>query len=273
MELKRFGRIYGIYIGLILIFISYFRNIMNMQESSLIDFLLSFVLIGGIIYTITQYRDNKLNGEIRYKDAFTLGLSVSVFLSITVALSVFVHYKFIPSGKTLLQDQVTVLENEILKRKSENQKIKHNESIMVDSILSFNYYTNRDNLNSESRDFIYDRISNYFTLHKEKEVNFTIYMLDSNAYIKNYLENQINQDAMVDSLAMYIPNQQDLDIMAETLISRNKSVIKDCRVSSKVIKPHYFAFMSMFILIFLCTILTLIVAIFTSNNRFNIFKR
>ena len=80
MELKRFGRIYGIYIGLILIFISYFRNLANMQESSLIDFLLSFVLIGGIIYTITQYRDNKLNGEIRYKDAFTLGLSVSVFL-------------------------------------------------------------------------------------------------------------------------------------------------------------------------------------------------
>ena len=267
MELKRFGRIYGIYIGLILIFISYFRNLANMQESSLIDFLLSFVLIGGIIYTITQYRDNKLNGDIRYKDAFTLGLSVSVFLSITVALSVFVHYKFIPSGKTLLQDQVTVLEEEILKRKSENQKIKHKDLIMADSILSFDYYTKPDNLNSESRDIIYDRINNYLNLHKEKEINFSIDMLDSNSYILK------TEYALSDSSYTYIPNQEDLDVMAQTIINFNKNVIKECRVSSKVLKPHYFAFMSMFILIFLCTILTLIVAIFTSNNRFNIFKR
>lgn len=247
MSFRKFGRIYGIYIGVILVAASWLMNILGLRETApgTIDFMLSVILIGGILYSITQFRENYSNGFITYKEAFKVGISVSLFLSIIVALAIFIDYKFTDNGQKQISQQNEIMYQQIEKRKNENQKIKNKEPIMVDSILSANYYTDSIALNQNINNPIYTKIYEYFVTNDI--VTFTKDTI-SEMHLESFSE-------------------EDLNIMANTIIQKNKEVIRTARLSIKVNKPHYLAFGSMFFLTLFCSVLTAIISFFVKKNK------
>lgn len=86
---------YGVLAGIILIVISIIFYVAGQEHhwtSSLITYL---ILFGAIVYGLKNYRDELLDGYIKYARALGFGVLLSLFAGIVLGLYTFVFYKFI----------------------------------------------------------------------------------------------------------------------------------------------------------------------------------
>ena len=87
MNTRKFGMIYGAYLGLALIVVSFLEYLFGLdeQKSTIISLLNNFLMIGAIFYAIISCRDKFNNGFISYQNSLKLGTSVAFFASVILA--------------------------------------------------------------------------------------------------------------------------------------------------------------------------------------------
>ncbi len=86
---------HGIMAGIVLIVISIIYYLTGQQQHWSSGVLSYLVLIGVIVFGLKTYRDEMLDGYIKYGRALGFGVLVSLFAGIIAGLYTFVFYKFI----------------------------------------------------------------------------------------------------------------------------------------------------------------------------------
>ena len=97
MDTRKFAMNYGAVLGLCLVFIALFLWVLGVDEQqSVIPSILNNVLIiGFLVYVISQYRDNINNGFIAYSESLKLGTTVAFFSSVIMAFYTVIYITYL----------------------------------------------------------------------------------------------------------------------------------------------------------------------------------
>ena len=97
MNTRKFAMNYGAVLGLSLVLIALLYWILGVeeQESVIPSILNNIIIIGFLVYAITQYRDSINNGFISYSESLKLGTTVAFFSSIIMALYTFIYISYL----------------------------------------------------------------------------------------------------------------------------------------------------------------------------------
>ncbi len=86
---------WGIILGIVLIIYSLIMYFLGLSLQKWVGYINYVLMIGGIIYSTIQYRDNVLGGSITYGKALGFGTLVIMFGSIITAVYAYVFYAYI----------------------------------------------------------------------------------------------------------------------------------------------------------------------------------
>ena len=97
MDTRKFAMNYGSVLGLFLMLIALTLWALGVDEqrSVIPSVLNNMVIIGFLIYSIIQYRDNFNDGFISYGSSLKLGTSVAFFSSILMAFYTFIYITYL----------------------------------------------------------------------------------------------------------------------------------------------------------------------------------
>ena len=97
MDTRKFAMNYGSVLGLFLMLIALTLWALGVDEqrSVIPSILNNMVIIGFLIYSIIQYRDNFNDGFISYGSSLKLGTSVAFFSSILMAFYTFIYITYL----------------------------------------------------------------------------------------------------------------------------------------------------------------------------------
>jgi len=97
METRKFGMNYGAVLGLILVLFALIFWLLGIKEkeSILPSVLNNIIMVGFLVYGISQYRDNFNNSFISYSQSLKLGTTIAFFSSVIVAFYSFVHISYL----------------------------------------------------------------------------------------------------------------------------------------------------------------------------------
>ncbi len=88
---------YGAVLGLFLMLIAllFWAFGIDEQQSVIPSILNNLVLIGFLVYAISQYRDNINHGSVSYSESLKLGTSVAFFSSVIMAFYTFLYITYL----------------------------------------------------------------------------------------------------------------------------------------------------------------------------------
>lgn len=97
MEIRKFGMNYGAVLGLILVLFALTFWVFGIKENeSVIPAILNnIVVVGFLVYGISQYRDHYNNSFISYSQSLKLGTTIAFFSSVIVAFYSFIHISYL----------------------------------------------------------------------------------------------------------------------------------------------------------------------------------
>ena len=97
MDAKKFSMNYGAFLGLCLVAVAVLLDAFGIdeQESIVPAFFNSLIIIVGLSYSITQFRDTISGGFISYSSSLKLGTTVAFFSSIILAFYTFINVSYI----------------------------------------------------------------------------------------------------------------------------------------------------------------------------------
>ena len=103
MDTRKFAMNYGAVLGLCLVLVALILWVLEIdgQQSVIPSILNNVVIIGFIVYAISQYRDNINSGYISYSESLKLGTSVAFFSSVIMAFYTFIFITYL-SPDTLI---------------------------------------------------------------------------------------------------------------------------------------------------------------------------
>jgi hypothetical protein len=103
---------YSVIISLAVIVLSLILFLLNLDKGSGLEYISYLILIGGLWLAQLNYRNKYLGGYITYGQAFTLGLWVSLFLSIIMGIYTFVFFKYINPGG--MEEAMSIAEQKMM---------------------------------------------------------------------------------------------------------------------------------------------------------------
>ena len=97
MDTRKFSMNYGAVLGLCLALIALLFWVLGIdeQQSVIPSILNNVVIIGFLVYAISQYRDNLNNGFISYGESLKLGTSIAFFSSVIMAFYTFIYITYL----------------------------------------------------------------------------------------------------------------------------------------------------------------------------------
>jgi len=97
MDTRKFAMNYGAVLGLFLMLIALLFWVLGIdeQQSVIPSILNNMIIIGFLVYAISQYRDNFNNGFISYAESLKLGTSVAFFSSVIMAFYTFIYITYL----------------------------------------------------------------------------------------------------------------------------------------------------------------------------------
>ena len=97
MDTRKFSMNYGAVLGLCLMLIAllFWALGIDEQQSVIPSILNNMVIIGFLVYAISQYRDNANNGFISYAKSLKLGTTVAFFSSVIMAFYTFIYITYL----------------------------------------------------------------------------------------------------------------------------------------------------------------------------------
>ena len=97
MDTRKFAMNYGAVLGLCLMLIALLFWVLGIDEQqSVMPLILNnVVIIGFLVYAISQYRDNVNNGFISYSESLKVGTSVAFFSSVIMAFYTFIYITYL----------------------------------------------------------------------------------------------------------------------------------------------------------------------------------
>ena len=119
MNTRKFAMNYGAVLGLSLVLIALLYWILGVeeQESVIPSILNNIIIIGFLVYAITQYRDSINNGFISYSESLKLGTTVAFFSSMIMALYTFIYISYL--NPEMLSNILNITEQAILESNPE----------------------------------------------------------------------------------------------------------------------------------------------------------
>lgn len=148
MDTRRFAMNYGAFLGLSLVLIALLIWVLGFdeQKSALPSIINNIVIVGFIVYAISQYRDNINNGFISYSESLKLGTTVSFFSSIIMAFYTVIYISYLDvdmisnalnmTEQAVLQSNPEISEEELDMALELTGKIMQPHWIMIMGILS-----------------------------------------------------------------------------------------------------------------------------------------
>lgn len=114
MDIRKFGMNYGALLGGFLVLLSLIVWILGVdeQQSVIPSILNNLLIIGFLIYAISQYRDNFNHGFFSYSGCLKLGTTVAFFSSVIVAFYTFIYITYL--NPEMLDDILMMTEQSIL---------------------------------------------------------------------------------------------------------------------------------------------------------------
>jgi len=129
---------YSVIISLAVIVLSLILFLLNLDKGSGLEYISYLILIGGLWLAQLNYRNKYLGGYITYGQAFTLGLWVSLFLSIIMGIYTFVFFKYINPGG--MEEAMTLTEQKMMDRGMTDMEIEQG-MMMARKFASVGMYT------------------------------------------------------------------------------------------------------------------------------------
>ena len=86
---------WGLIIGIVLIIYSLLMYFLGFSLEKWVSYLSYLLIVGGIVYSTIQYRDNVLGGSITYGKALGFGTLVILFAAIVSAVYTYLFYTYI----------------------------------------------------------------------------------------------------------------------------------------------------------------------------------
>ncbi len=86
---------WGLIVGIVLIIYSLLMYFLGLSLEKWVGYLSYLLILGGIIYSTIQYRDNILGGSITYGKALGFGTLVILFAAIVSAVYAYLFYAYI----------------------------------------------------------------------------------------------------------------------------------------------------------------------------------
>lgn len=147
MDTRKFAMNQGTILGLCLVCIALFLWILGVseQKSFVPSLLNNFVIIGFLVYSISQYRDHYNDGFISYSESLKLGTSVAFFSSVIMALYTFIYFTYLNpdtlssilevTEQSVLQSDPEISEDELELALEMTSKLTQPHWIMIMSVL------------------------------------------------------------------------------------------------------------------------------------------
>ena len=86
---------WGLIVGIVLIIYSILMYFLDLSLEKWVSWVSYILLIGGIVYSTIQYRDNVLGGSITYVQALGFGVLISLFAAVLSGIYSYVFFTFI----------------------------------------------------------------------------------------------------------------------------------------------------------------------------------
>jgi hypothetical protein len=129
---------YSVIISLAVIVLSLILFVLNLDKGNGLEWLSYVILIGGIWLAQLNYRNKYLGGFITYGQAFTIGLWISLFLSIIMGIYTFVFFKYINPGA--MEEAMAIAEQKMMDRGMTDLEIEQGMA-MANKFASVGMYT------------------------------------------------------------------------------------------------------------------------------------
>ena len=127
-DFRRYAMICGLYIGIALIIYQVLLYLTNQDMNPSFGWITYVILTVGVFLSQTGYRDNVLDGNIKYSTALGYGVSVMIFAGIIQSLYTVVLYKYI--DPSLLDKMGSMQEDIMIKEGISNDQIEQMSGIM-----------------------------------------------------------------------------------------------------------------------------------------------
>jgi hypothetical protein len=130
---------FGAIIGLLLIAVSLLSSALNMEQAGVFDMLAYLILIGGMVYSMRNYRDNVLGGFITFEKSLGLGTTIGIGVAVIVSFFTYIYTTFFDSEliellQQTLRDQI--LSDESWTTEQKEQQLNNLEKAVVPSSIS-----------------------------------------------------------------------------------------------------------------------------------------
>ena len=148
MDTRKFAMNYGAVLGLFLMLIALMLWVLgvNEQRSVIPSILNNVVIIGFLVYSIIQYRDNLNNGFISYSESLKLGTSIAFFSSLIMAVYTFIFINYLnpdmlvsileQTEQAILQSNPEISDDELDLALSMTSKLTQPHWLMIMGVLS-----------------------------------------------------------------------------------------------------------------------------------------
>ncbi len=105
---------YGVIIALAVIVISLILFLLNVSRENALNYVVYIVFLAGILLAQFNYRNKYLGGHITYGQAFSLGVLISLFLAIIMAVYTYIFLKYIDPGA--MEEGMAMAEQKMMER-------------------------------------------------------------------------------------------------------------------------------------------------------------
>ena len=129
---------YSVIIALASVVLSLILYLLNLDQNKALSILSYIVLFGGILLAQLNYRNKYMGGYVTFAQAFSIGLWISLFLSIIMGIYTFVFFKYINPGA--MEEAMVIAEQEMMNQGMTDLQIEQGMAI-AQKFASVGYYT------------------------------------------------------------------------------------------------------------------------------------
>ncbi|MEL7587766.1 MAG: DUF4199 domain-containing protein [Prolixibacteraceae bacterium] len=110
---------YGLYVGIAIVLYSVILYVLGQTLNPTLGFISYLIIAAGILLSQLHYRNNQLNGYIKYSTALGFGVAIMLFAGILQSLYTVILFKFVDPS---LIDQMRLLQEEAMLKQGLNEE-------------------------------------------------------------------------------------------------------------------------------------------------------
>ncbi len=129
---------YSVIIALASVVLSLILYLLNLDQNKALSVISYIVLFGGILLSQLNYRNKYMGGYSTFAQSFTIGLWISLFLSVIMGIYAFVFFKYINPGA--IEEAMAIAEQSMMDQGMTDLQIEQGMAI-AQKFSSVGYYT------------------------------------------------------------------------------------------------------------------------------------